>query len=118
MSSLKSVIGGILIGGVIGYGVNKLKQPEYTLNEKNNTTFLESKSVDKAYEVNKTQDNFYLGDLEHNLLGVRELAYMQGLNESDTLIKGDSTSINREYIRDELERIVEEKYESLKHLFK
>ena len=43
MSNLKRIIAGIAIGATIGYAVNKIKQPEYTLQEKNNQTYLITK---------------------------------------------------------------------------
>ncbi|MFW6310917.1 MAG: hypothetical protein ACOC1K_01900 [Nanoarchaeota archaeon] len=110
-NSIKTAVSGLLIGGLIGYGASKLRQPEYTLSEKNEVTYLKSENINKKYEINKVNDNFYLGDLEHNLQGVKDLAYKAGVEQEDSLI-------HKNNIRDELEKIVEEKYKSIKKMIK
>ncbi|MCC7574096.1 hypothetical protein KO361_00690 [Candidatus Woesearchaeota archaeon] len=110
MSNLRNVVSGLLIGGVVGYFVAKNNQPLYTLSEKNNINYLFSKNVKKAYELNEFSDNFYLGGVDHNLNGVRDLAYFQGFSfkEKELLIEKqrcDSLDIILEDSLDKLDKL-------------
>ena len=87
MSNLKRIITGIAIGATIGYAINKIKQPEYTLKEKNNQTYLITKKPRNEYKIHKTPNTFYLGTLEHNLNGVKNTAYNYGLQLKENHIK-------------------------------
>ena len=79
MSKLKTTLTGLIIGATIGYTTNKIKQPEYTLQEQNNKTYLQATNTKKEYKIQETKNNFYLGSLEHNLKGVKKIAYQHGL---------------------------------------
>lgn len=100
--SYKQILSGLIIGASIGYAVNKIKQPDYVLREKNNILEVQSRRLDKSYEIIRTNNTFYLGDFEHNLQGVREIAYRNGLEFKEQYVLQEQSK------RKELELIVQE----------
>jgi uncharacterized membrane protein len=83
MGYAKNIIGGLLLGVGVGYCSGKINQPSYTLQEKNESTYLFSKSNNKSFKINEVNNNFYLGDFEHNLDGLRAVSYVNGLSEKE-----------------------------------
>jgi uncharacterized membrane protein len=81
MGYAKNIVAGLLIGAGVGYFSGKINQPSYTLHEKDESSYLFSKSNNKSYEIDEVSNNFYLGGFEHNLNGLRVVSYFNGLSE-------------------------------------
>jgi len=102
MSKTKNIIAGLLIGTTIGCISEKINSPMYNLNEIQDKTYLKSDKLNKKYEIIKLNNTFYLGDHEHNLEGVKEVAYHHGL-----MIKNEKNYQNQQENK-ELESMLQE----------
>ena len=69
MSKIKTALTGIIIGSIIGYTASKIKQPEYTLREQNNTTTIYSKSQKESQPIYEASNIFFVGNNLNNLEG-------------------------------------------------
>ncbi len=87
MSNLKTAVISLASGIAIGYSTQKIQQPQYTLTEKNNETYIKTtniRDVPKIYEIKNT---FYVGNREHNIQGAINTAYQEGYEKKDEELK-------------------------------
>lgn len=104
--SIKSTITGLLIGTLIGYYATKT--PKYALQETKKTTYLKNNKTHKKYEINTLNQDTYLGGLEHNLKGIKELAHQEGQKQIKKQLE------QQEQRNRELEQILQEKNKEIK----
>jgi hypothetical protein len=82
----------LLAGGIAGgyyFGANSCSaDQEYKINRENKIVSLESKTLDKSYELNQIGEDFYLGDSNHNLKGVQALAMYETEKKVESKING------------------------------
>lgn len=94
MSKLVNIV--LLAGGLtVGYltGQHKALDNDYRIERENGTAMLHSREIGKTYELNKVGEEVYLGDISHNLEGVRRMSFLEGKNsvyESKDTLKQES----------------------------
>lgn len=80
---MKNIYAGILaIGMAVGGYIyaNKTaktittRQDQYRIEQTDTTTNLYSKNLNKSYELTSLDGNLFLGDVQHNMLGVTKLS--------------------------------------------
>lgn len=72
-----TIAAGLFVTGV-AIGHYSATDREYQIMRFDEAVFLRSVSLDRAYQLTRTQDEVYLGDSEHNLKGVRAVSYLEG----------------------------------------
>lgn len=74
----KIIVGAGLVA--IGYsaGDYMARDSEYLVERTHYSVFLKSKSLDKSYPLNVFNNEVYIGNSDHNLQGVKELAQYEG----------------------------------------
>lgn len=79
------VLAGGLAAGFVG-GKYCATDVEYKINRDNEIVMLESKSLNKSHELKKLNEDFYLGDSNHNLKGVQVLAMYEAGNMMESKV--------------------------------
>lgn len=93
MSNLKTITVGLITGAIIGYSTAKIKQPSYTLKEKDNITSIYSQKNRKTERIYETPTNFYVGNADHNTQGIIYISREIGLQiNKDILNEKEQTN--------------------------
>ena len=104
--SLKKVLystiaaGALAAAGAAGYFAGQ--DSEYRVQRQGDSVLLYSITLDKAHQLTQAANDFYLGDSDHNLQGVKEVAKVEGQQSVKPEI--DAVREQRDMCQEELSR--------------
>jgi hypothetical protein len=114
MKIIKPLILTGIIAGSYFTGKNLNEDQEYRIIRENQTITLESKILEKQYQIQQIEREIYLGDSEHNFKGARELMIYE-LDQNAGVLE----ILEREttYLPSIIKNNIQEKYQEFKNLF-
>lgn len=77
------IAGSIAASGIGGYviGNNNTEDNEYQIKRTDSTVVLYNKNIDKEHQIFKINDDFYVGNSEHQLKGLKNVAMYEVMKE-------------------------------------
>lgn len=112
MSNIKTIATGIITGAIIGYSSAKIKQPSYTLTEKDNVTSIYSIKLREEQRIYETSNSFYIGNADHNTQGIIDISKEIGLRINENLLtkKEETNKKLEEQIKEQNQKIRNRKF--------